>query len=266
MRIEYLGGEDPDIAVVGGIHGDEPCGPEAIERLLELDPAVERPVALVIANERALAVEKRYVDEDLNRAFPGRSDAPTHESRLAARLVEEIGHCRTLSLHSTQSYEGMFALVNEVSPYARAVCPRLSVDTVVDVGPYDDGRLFQSIPQTIEIECGYQGSTRAAANAFQVTKEFLGATGVLPDQRLAPQTGLELFRLRRPIEKTDASSYQVYASNFERVIEGEPYAAADESEIVAEGPFYPVLLSSYGYEDLFGYAAERVGTLGVTTE
>jgi predicted deacylase len=266
MRIEYLGGDDPDIAVVGGIHGDEPCGPEAIERLLAMEPDVERPVALVIANERALAVEKRYVDEDLNRAFPGRKDATTHESRLAARLVKEIGHCRTLSLHSTQSYEGIFGLVNDVSPYAREVCPRLSVDAVVDVGPYDEGRLFQSIPTTIEIECGYQGSQQAADNAFQVAREFLGATGVLPSERLAPQTDLELFRLRRPIEKADAKSYQVYASNFERVIEGEPFAAADETEMVAEGPFYPVLLSPYGYEELFGYAAERVGTFTASSE
>jgi succinylglutamate desuccinylase len=74
MRIEQFGEGDPEVAVVGGIHGDEPCGVRAIERLLENPPSVRRPVALVVANERALAAGTRRVDEDLNRAFPGDPD------------------------------------------------------------------------------------------------------------------------------------------------------------------------------------------------
>jgi hypothetical protein len=30
---------------------------------------------------------------------------------------------------------------------------------------------------------------------------------------------------------------------------------------VAEASFYPVLMSAEGYEDVYGYRAERVGTL-----
>jgi predicted deacylase len=261
MRIEYLGEGEPEIAVIGGIHGDEPCGVTAIEALLDSNPPVERPVALVIANEKALEKDVRYVEEDLNRAFPGDPDGETHESRLAAEITEAIGHCTTLSMHSTQSYREMFALVKDLDDFARDVCPYLSVDAVVDVGSYDKGRLFEGVRRTIEIECGYQRSDQAAENATQVTREYLAAMGALPADRRRLQRELPLYRLSKPVPKDGASTYEVYADNFEQVEQGEPFAAVDNEEIVADEGFYPVLMSPYGYENLFGYAAERVGTV-----
>jgi succinylglutamate desuccinylase len=261
MRIERRGGDDPEIAVVGGIHGDEPCGVRAIEAVLETDAEFERPVAFVVANEEALAADERYVDEDLNRAFPGDPAGETHESRLAARIGEEIGDCTTLSMHSTQSYREMFALVKDLDEFSRQHCPYLSVDAVVDVGAYDTGRLFESVPQTIEIECGYQRSEQATENATQVTREFLGTIGAVPEWQRRPQRALSLYRLSKPVPKEGASTYEVYASNFEAVEAGEPFAAVDNEEVVADEGFYPVLMSPYGYENLFGYAAERVGTV-----
>ena len=59
MRIYELGEGTPEVAVVGGIHGDEPCGPLAIRRLLAAEPAVERPLKLIIANEPALEAGQR---------------------------------------------------------------------------------------------------------------------------------------------------------------------------------------------------------------
>ncbi|MEF8853523.1 MAG: succinylglutamate desuccinylase/aspartoacylase family protein [Haloarculaceae archaeon] len=260
MRIEQFGAGDPEVAVVGGIHGDEPCGVRAVEHFVDAEPAVDRPVAFVLANEEAVERDVRYVESDLNRAFPGDPDGETHEERLAHAIGEAVGDCTTLALHSTQSYEHLFALVDEVDDLTRAVCPRLSVDAVVETGT-KGGRIFDAVPATVEVECGYQGSDRAAANAVQVTREFLGATGVFPDVDHHREIELPVFRLGHPIPKRAAEEYEVYAENFEEVLAGEPFAAADGEAIVAEEAFHPVLMSAYGYEDVFGYTAERVGTL-----
>ncbi|MEF8831376.1 MAG: succinylglutamate desuccinylase, partial [Halobacteriales archaeon] len=56
-------------------------------------------------------------------------------------------------------------------------------------------------------------------------------------------------------------AYEVHAENFERVAAGERFAAVDGDALVAERPFYPVLLSADGYADIFGYMARRAGTL-----
>lgn len=260
MRVETLGDGEAEVAIVGGIHGDEPCGTVAVETLLAADLDVERPVKLIIANERARAEDVRYIEEDLNRAFPGSPDAETHEGRLAHELLGEIRGCEVLSLHSTQSYAQPFALVDELDGYARSVCPYLSVEALVETAGYSDGRLI-SYPSVIELECGLQHSEAAAENAIQLAREFLVAVGALSDESGRRHHPLSVFRLEHQISKPDAERYEVLVENFERVAEGDRFAIADDEPLVAEYPFYPILLSAYGYRNVFGYVANLVGRL-----
>ena len=217
MRVETLGDGTPEVAIVGGIHGDEPCGVIAIEALLESDLSVERPVKLIVANERALDRDVRYIDEDLNRAFPGSPEADTHEGRLAHELLSEIRGCEILSLHSTQSHPEPFALVEELDGYARSVCPYLSVEALVETAGYSGGRLI-SYPNVVELECGHQGSRAAAEHAERLSREFLVAVGVLsgdtepppppstigvPARSTNPETGGRTVRSLRRELRTD---------------------------------------------------------------
>jgi predicted deacylase len=261
MRVETLGDGTPEVAIVGAIHGDEPCGAVAVEALLAADLDVERPVKLIVANERAIDREVRYVEEDLNRAFPGSPDAGTHEGRLAHELLAEIRGCETLSLHSTQSHPEPFALVEELDGYGRSICPYLSIEALVETAGYSGGRLI-SYPGVIELECGRQGSAAAAENAERLAREFLVAVGVLSGETEPPhQRPLSVFRLDQQIPKPKAERYEVFVENFQRVPEGERFAAADGDPLFAEYPFYPILLSAYGYRNVFGYAGSLVGRL-----
>jgi len=261
MRIEQLGDGVPEVAVVGSIHGDEPCGRDGIEAVLADPPEIERPVKFVVANEEALEANQRYLDTDLNRSFPGDAESESHESRLAAALTTALQDCTVLSLHSTQSYEGMFALVDELTPQLEGLCSALSVDAVVQTKGANEGRLFATVDSVIEVECGYQGSREAAENAEQVIREFLAATGVTAESPPYRDISLPVFQLGEPIPKSAAEQYEVFVRNFEPVPEGDPVAAADDETIVAEKPFHPVLLSAYGYEDVFGFTADRIGML-----
>ncbi|WP_254768311.1 succinylglutamate desuccinylase/aspartoacylase domain-containing protein [Salinilacihabitans rarus] len=258
MRVAQLGSGTPEVAVVAGVHGDEPCGVRAVERLLEERPAVERPVKLVVANEAALERQVRFVDEDLNRAFPGDPDAKSHEKRLAHELTEELGDCLTFSMHSTQSHAEPFAIVNGVTETARELVPRLPVTAMVETGAFAEGRLFTEI-ETVEVECGLQGTDAAAENADRLTRAFLTAVGVLPGDTVVRD--LPVYRLTDRIRKDSADTYEVFVDNFERVEAGDTFAAADGEERVADDPFYPVLMSPYGYRDVFGYAARKLDVL-----
>ncbi len=80
--------------------------------------------------DEAALEEPRYLDTDLNRSFPGDADSESRETRLAAAIASELRDCTVLSLHSTQSYDGMFALVDELTP-ARMLLYAHSVDSLV---------------------------------------------------------------------------------------------------------------------------------------
>ncbi|WP_284014195.1 succinylglutamate desuccinylase/aspartoacylase domain-containing protein [Halobaculum litoreum] len=270
MRIHQLGDGVPEVAVVAGIHGDEPCGPRAVERLLAEGPAVDRPVKLVVANEAALDAGVRYVEEDLNRVFPGDPNGDTLESRLAHRLMAELEGCTVLALHSTQSTAEPFAVAERVDEIARAVVPHLGVSKLLETEGLAEGRLIQH-PHTVEVECGLQGSEAAAENAYRLVRGFLDATNALTRDADAPRaadggteagSGVDVFELVDPVPKPPAETYEVFAENFVEVSAGERFAAADGEVFTADRSFHPVLMSPYGYEDLFGYAADRAGRLG----
>ncbi|WP_416841116.1 succinylglutamate desuccinylase/aspartoacylase domain-containing protein [Haloferax sp. DFSO52] len=282
MRIYELGDGTPEVSVVGSIHGDEPCGARAIERFVAEDPDVERPVKLIIANEEALEEDVRYLDEDLNRAFPGDPHAESHERRLAHDLGREVRGTTAFSIHSTQSYAEPFAIVDTVDAIARSILPRLPVDVAVETNNFAEGRLIEHA-HTIEVEAGLQKSDEAAENAYWLIRAFLTATNVLPapvvagggghggsasqtdDDRLklaAPEeNSLDVFKLLERLPKPEATEYEVLATNFTLVERGELFARADDQLFEADEDFYPILLSAYGYSDIFGYAGEKVGTL-----
>ena len=258
MRVVQLGEGTPELAIVGAIHGDEPCGARAIERLIEDAPTVQRPVKLVVANEEALERGVRYIDADLNRSFDG-SAPEGHEHDLAERLADELAGTTALSIHSTQSYAEPFGIVDGVDEPVPSICPYLSLVALVDIGGSVDGRAFALEADLIEVEAGIQGSDAAAEGAYRLAREFLTATGALPGFTVARD--LPIYRMGEPIEKPAAAAYEVFVENFTRVEAGQRYAAADHEEFAASEPFYPVLVSARGYESIFGYAGEKVGEL-----
>jgi succinylglutamate desuccinylase len=259
MRIERRGEGEPEVAVVGGVHGDEPCGVRAVERALATDREFTRPVTFVVANEKAIERGVRFLDADLNRAFPGDPSADAHERRLASDLAAELAGTTVLSLHSTQSHAAPFAVVDEVDGVARRLVPRLPVETVVDTADFVNGRLFATDADVVEVECGLQGSPGATENATRAVEAFLVATGSLPGH--AATRDLPAFRLTERLPKPDADEFEVFVDNFQPVAAGQTYAAADGEALAADREFYPVLVSPYGYDSVFGYAADRVGTV-----
>ncbi|MFB6128333.1 MAG: succinylglutamate desuccinylase/aspartoacylase family protein [Halorhabdus sp.] len=264
MRVEQLGDGDPDLAIVAAIHGDEPGGVEAIERLLADGTHVERPVKLIVANEEALDAGERYLDADLNRAFDEDVPEDAHERELAHELAEAVQGCTVLSIHSTQSSATPFAISPGLDDATREIVPQLSVAALVRTGHDVEGRLFATDAKIIEVETGYQGSIEAAENAYRIALEFLTATGALPGYTVS--TDLAVYDLGEPVEKPPADEYEVFAENFTHVDAGETYAAADGDGLTAESGFYPVLFSAYGYENIFGYTGSFAGTLQTTED
>ncbi|WP_458185651.1 succinylglutamate desuccinylase [Haladaptatus sp. NG-WS-4] len=254
MRIETVGDGTPELAIVACIHGDESCGRAAIERVLAENGAFHRPVRFVLANEQAMEKNVRFVDEDLNRAFPGDADGPTHESRLAARLLPKLRDCGVLDIHSTHSHPAPFALVSRLNERTKRLVRATGVERVVDIS-YVAGGLVDHV-EGVAVECGLHGSERAAANAEHVLRNFLGATGALDT---LSETGTpELYRVFDAVTGRD---YEFVGENFVRVENGAVFARIDGETLRADRPFYPVLMSTDGYDDLVGFRAERVGKL-----
>lgn len=85
----------PTAIVQAGIHGDEIAGVHALCEMLELDalrPTHGRLVVVPVMNPPAYRARQRMAPGglDLNRCFPGDTDAPERERRLARRFMDLV--------------------------------------------------------------------------------------------------------------------------------------------------------------------------------
>jgi predicted deacylase len=120
----------PTLIVVGGIHGNEPAGVIAAERVLaKLAPSdVRGELALLAGNVGALRQHKRYVAKDLNRQWGDARIAETRkkrehdaEDREQLELLEAIegamararGDVFVLDLHTTSAAGIPFVLFGD---------------------------------------------------------------------------------------------------------------------------------------------------------
>lgn len=255
MRTWSLGEGTPEVAVVGAIHGDEPCGAQAIKRFLEEDYEICRPAKLIIANEEALEKNTRYVDTDLNRSIPGDPTSDKLEERLAHELTEAVGGCATLGIHSTVSYDEVTGIVDTTDTLSRTVLVDMSLQTVTLTPNMADGRCT-SLPMFADIEAGKQGSEEAAENAYQSILEFLGLNGVI-EYEFDP-TPTHIYELYEVVEKEQGSAYEFVGENFRQIPAGETFGYVDDEPIVADEPFWPVLMSDNGHDEVFGYKSRKI--------
>lgn len=262
MRTETLGDGEPEVAVVGAVHGDEPCGVRAIERFLESDlrPRIRKPVKFVVVNERALEAGERYLEADLNRVIPGDPDADEHERRLASSLADAVEGCLALGFHSTVSFAEPFGTLARLTPEKAAIMRALPVEYAADFTGIEEGYSV-SLPRFVNVEAGLQGTDEAAENAYDCLVAFLRATEVLPGD--PDPTDTDLFRIFDRIEKLPGTRYRVLAENFRRVPAGEAYAETEDGEkLRADREFWPVLLSADGHDRLLGYRTTLEGEIG----
>ncbi|MFB6203965.1 MAG: succinylglutamate desuccinylase/aspartoacylase family protein [Candidatus Nanohaloarchaea archaeon] len=243
-------GEDPEITVVGSVHGDEPAGKKAIEKVLERN-SFTGPVRFIVANEEALEIGERYVEKDLNSSFPGDPDSEVHEERLAAEITDIVEDQKVLDIHSTKSHPEPFSNVKELTDEVREMTRAAGVENVVEF-PEESGVLMEEADPGILVETGTQGTEQAAENAVEVIENFLRHFDVLPGE---PElSDPDFYRYTETVK----GDWEFHAENFSRVHVGKVYATYGGLQRRAAKEFYPVLMSTDGYEDKLGYKAEKI--------
>ncbi len=251
MKVEKLGDGEAEYCVVGSVHGDEPCGKKAIERFLSKGWNVKIPVKFVIANEKALEKDTRFIDTDLNRSFPGNPESGLYEERLAAEINAEIKGTKLLDIHSTRSQPVPFTNFSELDDTVISMVRSTGVPNAVRF-PESSGTT-RTCAEGVIVEVGPQGTEEAAEMAYEILVNFLASEGVIDAE--FERSDPEFYEY---IEDVPGKGYEFLGRNFELVEKGEVFARKDGEELRAGESFYPVLMSTNGYEDIIGLKAKSI--------
>ena len=179
----------PRLLIFGAIHGNESCGPIAIDRVIDKIKSgaisIERgSVRFVpVCNERAYRENKRFVEQDLNRIFK-KSDTPeSYESLVANELcaLMETGTDAFLDVHSSTATGPTSVFIDYPTPenkafaealgteYALLDWPKVYEENVYGFDSYDTTRYAYNIGITgVIVECGQHQDLQTAIVAEEI--------------------------------------------------------------------------------------------------
>lgn len=196
----------PSVVIVGGIHGDEPCGVLALERLTNELYSGERvlkrgSLTLIHGNLEAQRSNKRFERYNLNRLFKVNS---TEEGCYELDRAEELKPLfmnvdYVLDLHSTSKPAPPFIVCEEAE---RTVACSLDIDWIVmgwtSLDPLLEGDTCtwasRHGAQAMTLECGQHLDSRAREVAFRAATRLLDNLGMI-----APETQGTTSRVPRII-------------------------------------------------------------------
>lgn len=186
--------------ISGCVHGNEPAGAIAIERVRELitakDWVVEGTVYGLIGNPRAQEKNVRFIDENLNRAF-GRAENPdSYEAKRAADIttwLKEVvslqPHTYLIDAHSVSMGEVRIGIFSHEDTRAEDWCKQISPI------PFKIGSEERVLPGTLMgaiekiggvgicIECGNHSSETGATVALEHIEHALESLGMLKQKK-----------------------------------------------------------------------------------
>src|SRR3989338_8035896 len=126
------------VLLFGAIHGDEPCGPTALRKLMgEFSTGEPRVLkgsvtCIPVCNPKAFAREVRYCDENLNRVFTHHASPKTYEAKLANDLASFVDQCDVLiDLHSTSASSVPFVFLDYQTEANRQLAEAIGIPNIV---------------------------------------------------------------------------------------------------------------------------------------
>lgn len=116
-----------------------------------------------------------------------------------------------------------------------------------------EGGLIDVLEASCVVECGFHNSRESAETAYETVINFLAANNVIrQDYSTSKPSIFEVYGREK------GSGYKFTAGNFSKVEKGEIYAEKQNEVKEASEVFYPVLMSTDGYDDMIGFKAKRI--------
>lgn len=245
-------------------HGDELIGLKVAEEIKKLN-INDQIITIQIANPEAYEQGKRFVDQDLNRAFPGKPNG-NYEQRRAHQLLPVIKAADiVIDIHSTTSQLRDALIVTKLDEPTlkciRAIQPKYAL--VMEAT--GNQALISHAAIGLAFEYGQEGSQAVVSKVVEGIKRLLHAVGAIDQSPSAKNTQTKYFRVTSEVKKSPGFQLLDHIKNYTIVRQGEVYAVKGNHKLTATEDFYPILFGQDNYEDIFGFKGAKLNQLARTS-
>ncbi|ADC72796.1 succinylglutamate desuccinylase/aspartoacylase [Thioalkalivibrio sp. K90mix] len=179
--IHLEGQRAPALAVVLLLHGNEPVGLQAVQRLLRryTGRTLPRALTLMVGNPRAAAVSQRHLDEqpDFNRIWPGTEQSGSPEAECFAetcRRLEQRGLFAAIDLHNNTGRNPHYACINHLEPAFMNLAALFGRTVVYFTRPRGVASMaLARIAPSVTLECGPPNDEAGIQHAFEMLDAVL---------------------------------------------------------------------------------------------
>lgn len=239
-------------------HGDERVGLSVIKRIKKL-PIKHGQLVFSIANEKAYKKNKRFIDQDLNRSFPGKKNG-NHEEKLAYKLLPLVKSADiVIDIHSTTSDLKDAIIVTKLEKKTKEYVNIISPKYVLVMKATKNNALISSAQVGIAFEYGKDRSILALNKIELGIKRLLSHLGMIDhfyNKNQKEQT--VYFNVYKTVPRPINSRLLGGIKNYNLIRKEQVYATSAGKQIKAESDFYPILFGEKKYKDIFGFAGKKL--------
>jgi succinylglutamate desuccinylase len=232
----------PTSLVLGGVHGDETCGVEAITALRDSLKINRGRVLLAYGNPRAIQAGTRFSQANLNRMFKpdaalSADERASYEYARAQELKPYFAQAdAALDVHASFTPNSRPFVICE--PQAREVAGQLPVDLVVSgfdqVQPGGTDYYMNQLGKVgICLECGYLGDQATNKIARDGILAFLQARRHIQDAKTSARQQTKIRVFFQYMTKTSNFILAKRFKDFEQVKQGQLIGQDGSQAVVA---------------------------------
>jgi succinylglutamate desuccinylase len=226
-----------NLILVCCLHGNERYGLEVCKS--------QSLFPFVLANKKALKENKRFIDTDLNRSFPGKFNG-NHEEKRAAEILSEIKNSKyVLDLHSSSNNCPIFGIITKPNNEKIEFAKKLGLKRLIIMPEsFASGKsLIDFADCGISIEVGPHERKENVQEVLELIKNFGESKNY--------NENLELFEVFDIIK---GKTNNILINNFQEVKKAQKI---NENQ-AAEFKFTPILVGESAYTGIICLAGRKL--------
>jgi predicted deacylase len=235
-------------------HGDEIVGLKVAKEIGKLQ-IQNGHVEIQVANELAYQKRRRFIDQDLNRSFPGKSDG-NHEQRLAAKIAPKVKEADVvIDIHSTRSGLKDALIVTKINKKTRECIESIAPKYLLYMRATKNNALISNAKIGIAFEYGKNNDERALKNIVMGIKRLLIHLNMLKGDKKRKSTKTTWLDVYGTVPKPKGARLSATVKNYKIIKRGSVFASHKGNVITAPKTFYPILFGENSYKEIFGFKA-----------
>ena len=233
------------IALVVCLHGDEPFG-------LEVGKEFQETLPVFIGNELALKQNKRFIEADLNRCFPGNPEGE-YEEKIAYELLKKLKNFDyIIDVHSSSCNIELFGIITKPNKEKINLAKKMGLKKIVLMSEHlaKGSALIDYLDCALSLEIGPHNKEGNAEKVITLINNLQNNI-----DKDCSENKPEIYEIFDIIKGEEVSKY--YLENFKGVKKGDLIAEGKE-RYYAHFDFIPILTGEDAYNNIICLAAKSI--------